>query len=168
MNFATFERAQVAAFAYREARFTGSLDGMRAVCFVLRNRVKVGWSGSSWLAVLEAAHLTAAGHEGAGAELSTGSGLNGAGVASDRLLQLIVRDVDDIYLGQESYDDPVRIVVCGDDVVRGKPMVAAKLRPALYYSFVDRQPRPWFVENIIRRAEEHPQAGQIGKMMLYR
>jgi len=171
MNFAAFERAQVAAFAYREARFTGSLDCMRAVCFVLRNRVKSSWAGGSWLAVLEAAHLTAADHGVAdSAELSTGSGLNGAGVASDRLLQRIVRDVDDIYLGSESYDDPVRIVVCGQPDSGNMKLASTKKdwKPALYYSFVDRPPRPWFVENIIRRAEEHPQMGQIGKMMLYR
>jgi len=171
MNFAAFERAQVAAFAYREARFTGSLDCMRAVCFVLRNRVKSSWSGGSWLAVMEQAHLTAATNDLGCAVLSTGSGLNGAGAASDRLLQLMVKDVDDIYLSQESYDDPVRMVTEGARPGISSGIVAKKdWHPALYYSFVDQasRMRPWFVENIIRRPEEHGQMGQIGKMMLYR
>jgi hypothetical protein len=164
MNFAAFERAQVAAFAYREARFTGSLDSMRAVCYVLRNRVKSAWGDGSWLAVMEAAHLTAATND-RGAELSTGNGLPGnSGLSSDRLLQSIVRDVDDIYLMQESFDDAVAQVT----VARKSGISGDTWKPALYYSFVDRPVRPWFVENIIRRADEHPQIGQIGAMMLYR
>jgi|SRR5271165_712578 len=173
MNFAAFERAQVAAFAYREARFTGSLACMRAVCFVLRNRVKSSWSGGSWLAVMEQAHLTAATNDLEAAELRVPSAerTSDAGAASDRLLQLMVKDVDDIYLSQESYDDPVRIVTEGARPGISSGIVAKKdWHPALYYSFVDQasRMRPWFVENIIRRPEEHAQIGQIGKMMLYR
>jgi hypothetical protein len=151
MNFAAFERAQVAAFAYREARHTGSLDCMRAVCFVLRNRVKAGWAGASWLKVMAGAAAVAG-------NVKTDLEFAGESDPSDRLLQLIIRDVDDIYLGQESFDDNVRRVVCSDD----------PKKPALYYSFVDRDPRPWFVENVVRKPADHPQIGQIGTMMLYR
>lgn len=166
MNFAAFERAQVAAFAYREARYTGALDCMRAVCFVLRNRVKSAWGDGTWLSVMESAHLVAAKHENEqGSNLSTGSALGGAALSSDRLLQLIVRDVDDIYLGQDNFDDRVRGVVCCDSNLTSSKK---DWKPALYYGFVDRTPRPWFVENIIRKPEEHRQIGQIGPMMLYR
>lgn len=164
MNFAAFERAQVAAFAYRKARHTGSLDCMRALCFILRNRVKSAWGDGTWLSVMEAAHLMEATHDnGAGIELADGKA---QGIGTDRLLQLIVRDVDDIYLGQDNFDDRVRQVVCGDNA-NAKPG-HKEWKPALYYCFVDRTPRPWFVENIIRRPNDHAHIGQIGPMMLYR
>jgi hypothetical protein len=156
MNFAAFERAQLAAFAYREARRSGSLDCMRAVCFVLRNRVKSAWGESSWLAVMESAAAVAA-HELAPDQEPSNN---------DRLLQLMVRDVDDIYMGQEHFDDRVAQVVC--DHNPGGRMGQANWKPALYYSFIDRPFRPWFVENIIQKPAEHAQTGQIGKMMLYR
>jgi hypothetical protein len=150
MNLATFERAQVAAFAYRQARHTGSLDCMKAVCYLLRNRVKAGWGDGSWLSVIEAA--------GAVAGNSLASEPSAHFSASDRLLQLIMRDVDDIYLGQEHWDDAARMVVMGDD---------AKKPGALYYSFVDRDPSSWFVENIVRKPAEHAHVGNIGPMMLF-
>jgi hypothetical protein len=165
MNFAAFERAQVAAFAYREARHTGSIDCMRAMCFILRNRLQSGWGGGSWLLVLEAAGEVAAQEEGVG-DQGTGLTPSPQPLASDRLLQLIVRDVDDIYLGQEPWDNAVRQVVCGEGA---RSSFKKDWKPVLYYSFVDRAPRSWFVENIIHRPQEHPQVGQIGgKMMLYR
>jgi hypothetical protein len=182
MNFAAFERAQAAAFAYREGRHTGSLACLRAILFILRNRVRSGWGGvrggAPWLAVMEAAAEVAAqdsviriGASASGDEIANSirKGLQDAvpavpSTSDDRLLQMIVRDVDDIYLGQESFDDPVRQVVCGTD----QPM-AGRTGPVLYYSFVDRPLRLWFVENIIRKPVEHPQVGQVGgKMMLYR
>jgi hypothetical protein len=199
MNFSSFERAQVAGFAYREARHTGSMDCMRAVCFVLRNRVKAAWGDGSWLNIIAAHHLVAANFdawtmgelaplnmsssatslsgapdtarsEAAGAEANLpGSGLVSGFNSGDRLLQQIVAQVDDIYFGQEAFDDRVRQTVCCELAPLPE---AAKLNrkpaPCLYYSFVDRPPRPWFAENIIRRSQEHAQVGQIGTMMLYR
>lgn len=146
MNLATFERAQVAAFAYCEARSTGSLECMRAICYVLRNRVKAGWGDGSWLSVMGS---TAVGN------LPQDQEVNG----SDRLLQMIVRDIDDIYLGQERFDDSTRLVVCGDNPPKTS---------ALYYMFVDRKPQPWFVEHIIQQSQEHAQIGNIGPLMLYK
>lgn len=151
MNFAAFERAQLAAFAYSEARGTGSLDCMKAVCYVLRNRVKAGWGDGTWLAVIEGARLVAGNVEIPGDEqLPIASG--------DRLLQLLLRDVDDIYLGGGGHgiDDDVARVVQGESKVG-----------ALYYSFVEREPNPWFVTHIVHEPENHPRIGQVGTMMLF-
>lgn len=150
MNFASFERAQVAGFAYREARHTGEITCMRAICFVLRNRVRSGHGDGTWLSVIENHYLIAA---------SDSPSLDRTDFHADRLLQMIVRDIDEIYLGQDRADDNVRQMVCGADF---------KKEGALYYSFVDRQPRPWFVENIIRQSADHRQTGTIGTLMLYK
>jgi hypothetical protein len=195
MNFAAFERAQAAAFAYREGRHTGSLACLRAILFILRNRVKSGWGGGSWLAAMASDYMVSAsfvpfvfGQVGTVVNWGPKDFLNetrsddesGYGTSKpgpeepvlvsnfksdDRLLQMIVREVDDIYLGQEPWDDAVRQVVCGE----GAASFKKDWNPVLYYSFVDRPPRPWFVENIIQKPAEHPQVGQVGgKMMLYR
>lgn len=158
MNFATFERAQVAAFAYREAHASGSFDAMRAICFVLRNRVKAGWGDGTWLSILESAGIVSADDYKTSEVLEAASG--GQGLSSDRLLQMMVRDIDDIYLGQERLDDNVRRVVCGDD--------PKEKRYALYYCFANRTPRPWFTDNIIRQAGDHAQIGTVGTMLLFR
>lgn len=149
MNFATFERAQVAAFAYREAIHTGSLDAMRAICFVLRNRVRAGWGDGSWLSVINA-------HGEVSARTLLVDALHLP--PSDRLLQLIVRDVDDIYLGQDRSDDNVRNIVCTEE----------KNKPVLYWSFVGQTPGDWFIENIVRKPADHAHVGNIGPLILYR
>lgn len=147
MNYATFERAQVAAFAYKEAQWTGSLDCMRAICFVLRNRVRAGWGNGTWLSVINAASHCA-GYVG---EMAPDG-------ENDRLLQMIIRDIDDIYLGSDRMDDSVRDIVVTDD----------RKKPALYYSFINHPIRDWFKENIIRNSQEHAHIGNIGPMMLFR
>lgn len=147
MNFATFERAQVAAFAYREASSSGSLDVMRAICYVLRNRVRNGWFESSWLTVMGQAHETAAHVPELFVPMRS----------QDRLLQMIVRDVDDIYTGQDRSDDNICQIVAGD-----------RKHPVLYWAFVNRQFVPWFTENIIRQSQEHAHIGTIGPLLLYR
>lgn len=149
MNFATFERAQVAGFAFLEAQHTGNLDCMRAIAFVLRNRVRAGWGDGSWLSVI------ADNARVAGNEPLPGRQIEGA---SDRLLQMIVRDIDDIYLGQDRIDDTIRDITTSSD----------RKKPALYYCFVNREIRPWFTGNIIRQSQEHAHIGTIGALMLYR
>lgn len=155
MNLATFERAQVAAFAYQQARYTGSLDSMKAVCYILRNRVKAGWGDGSWLSVLN----LASGVAGNNPDPERNVGVSGFMGSSDRLLQLIVRDVDDIYLGQDRSDDSTRLVCSGDNPPK---------TGALYYTFVDRDQSVWFIEHIIRKPEDHPQIGSVGPVMLFK
>lgn len=145
MNFATFERAQVAAYAYRIARRSGSLDCIRAVCYVFRNRLKAGWGDGTWTWLIENAKEC-----DGNAQPPTFAVPMSELDPQDRLLQLIVRDIDDIYLGNS--DDDTKAVV----------------QDALYFQFVDLPPNPWFVDNVVRMHDEHPRIGQIGMIALYR
>ena len=138
----TFERAQLANFAYRQARHTGSLDCMRAVCHVVRNRVLAGWGNGSYLAVITN-HEEFDGNEGS--ETWTPK-LD----IQDRMLQMIVRDIDDVYFG--TGEDQVRRVV--DD--------------ALYYQFVDKPLRSWFCDNILMQSKDHPRIAGVGPILLFR
>lgn len=142
MNFAVFERAQIAVFAYDQAGYTGSLDCVRAVCFVLRNQRKAGWGDGSWLSLLQ------------NVDGFTGNEPRSAKKPldlSNRILQLIVRDVDDICVGEgfEWMQDNTRQVV----------------QDALRYNFVDQPIKKEFEQNVIQKAMH---VGQIGPMMLYK
>ncbi len=148
MNLSTFERAQLAGFAYKAARQTGSLDCMKAICYVLRNRLKAGWGERSWLYLIEHAESVDGNQF-----FEFTQKLDGKENLFDpqaRLLQLLVRDVDDIYMGT-SEDDTKAVV-----------------QDALYYQFIDQPPNPWFVEHIVRDAENHPRVAQVGPIALFR
>lgn len=151
MNFATFERGQVAMFAFREAQHTGSLDCVKAVCLIVRNRVRSGWGDGTWWSVLQSAKEVAA-HPAYDLP-ATGS--------DNRLLQMTVRDIDDLYLGMEGESNVTR-VVAGDGGSGNKDW-----KPALFYAFVDKPLSEWFKENIVGKIG-HEQCGQIGAMMVYR
>lgn len=150
MNLPTFERAQLVAFAYRLGRHTGNLECMRAICFVLRNRVRAGWS-EGWIQAIERAPM----YEGN----PPGAGFAGAIDPSDRLFQMILRDVDDIYMGQDRSDDSTRLIAIGDNPPKSS---------ALYFMFVGRAVTDWFAEKIVRNPNDHPQIGNIGGMLLFR
>lgn len=141
MNIDTLQRAKLVLFAYEEARHTGSLDCMKAVMYVLRNRLKAGWGDGTWFCLINGAR-DVAGNERYVAPMID---------PKDRLLQMLVREVDDIYLNSGNGDDVTRVVVA----------------EALYYQFIDQELRPWFVENIVREPKNHPRTGQIGSMMLF-
>ena len=137
----TVQRAEVVLFAYREARHTGSLDCMKAVVYVLRNRLKAGWGDGTWFCVMN-------GHR----EVAGNPAIKQVPLdAKDRLLQMMAREIDEIYVGSMYSDDTTRLVV-GE---------------ALYYQFIDQEMRPWFVEKIVRDSKNHPRTGQIGSMALF-
>lgn len=136
-----FERAELAAFAYRQAKHTGNIDCVKAICYVMRNRVNAGWGDGSFMSVINH-HGLSAGEEQQRNEIELD--------LDDRLLQMILRDIDDIYLGQ------------GNDLV--KPVVA----DALYFHFIDKPLRQWFVEHILHDPANHPGIAAIGLMRLFK
>lgn len=145
MTISLFERAQVAAFAYSKARHTGALDCMKAVCYVVRNRVKAAWGDGSWQSVLISAN------DFAGNNLSPQLAENAPKLdVQDRLLQMLVRDIDDIYLGNSN--DDTKLVVAD----------------ALFFQFIDQPPRQWFVENIVRDQANHPRIAQVGPIAFFK
>ena len=142
MNLATFERAQVAAFAYCRARHTGSIECMRAICYVLRNRLRAGWGNGSWI------HLIEHSADIDGNVVQRSQEID----PQDRLLQLLVRDIDDIYLGQSS--DDTRTVI--ED------------NKALYYVFIRDPISDWFRDKIIRDPVNHARIAGIGPIDFYK
>jgi hypothetical protein len=139
LNIDTHQRASLATFAYMEARHTRSLNCMKAVCHVLRNRMRAGWGDGTWYGAMNLHGRVAGNPEAEWAEWEP----------NDRVFQLLLREIDEIYLGVS--EDDTRVVV-------GK---------ALYYVFIDRPVTEWFEQNIVRDPANHPHRGHIHPMALY-
>lgn len=130
-------------FALDEAGHTGSLDCVKAVCYIMGNRVKAGWHDGTMLSVIEHAWESSGHDEKLRQELT----------ASGRMFQMMLYSIDDIYFGNS--EDGVRATVCDPKL------------PCLWYQFIDRKPRQWFVEHVARNPHDHPRRAQFGKMMLF-
>jgi hypothetical protein len=139
------QRASLALYAARKAGPKGSLDQMRAICHVLKNRAQAGWA-DNYLQLIEIAWMTEGNEPGSDRTLDL----------NDRCLQQIAKDVDEIYFGNA--DDEISRICGRQDKSKG---------PLLYWVFVDRPTSSWFRENIASKPKEHYQRGILGFMYLY-
>lgn len=151
MTAEQYTRARLAQWAWEVAGRANNLQVLRAVCYVLRNRIKAGWHGGSWLDNL----LFAFQSEG-NDEPPIVSGLTKSPLEDQNFIRLL-RDVDEIFYGS-TLDD------VGTSLEEDK---ASKLGPCLYFHFVDEPVTEWFKENIIRDPD-HARGPIIGKMIFYR
>jgi hypothetical protein len=126
-------------YGYHEAAHTGSLAAMKAVCYVIRNRVRAGWYDGDWLSVMEHAH------EPAGNEPTTHAPID----INNRNFQALMRDVEDIYYATAE-DDTTRAV-----------------GSSLYFQHIDRPPRQWFIDNIVRPSANHRRVTHIGSIVFF-
>jgi hypothetical protein len=133
------QRAQLVFFAHQEGIATGSLNVMKAICYVLRNRVKAGWHDANWMEVIEHADEVAGNEPSAHHRVDIFS----------RQFQMLLQAVDDIYYSASSDD------------------VSELVKGALYFQFADRPIRPWFIEHIIRDPKNHPRTAQTGMLLLF-
>jgi hypothetical protein len=148
MTLETFIRAQLVAFAYQQVGETGSVNSLKAVCYVMTNRLKAGWSNDLLELIDQApehsAHPTSA---------FCGPPPLKAGSAQ---LQGLLRDIDDVFYA--TADDETRKIVCPID---------PKRKPLLYWqNLLNGEVRPWFQENIAR-SHDHPRKAQVGMIVLY-
>lgn len=139
MTLDQFQKATIVRYAYDEASDTGSLACMRAICYALRNRVAAGWHDGSWIAAVEAAPAVSGNDQTPRPILDI----------SNRLFQMMLREVDDIFYGQ-SADETSKVV-----------------QGCLYFHRIDKPARPWFVENIVRDPQNHPRRGHVGPFAFF-
>lgn len=139
MTLEQFQRAAIVRFSINEAISTGSLACMKGVCYALRNRILDGWYDGSWITAIEK-HWEVAGHD---RQVTLEPDLN------NRLFQMMLRDVDDIYYGT------------------GEDETSAVVGACHYYHFIDKPIRAWFLENVIRDIENHPRRAHIGNIAFY-
>jgi hypothetical protein len=149
------QKAELALFAARAAGERPSLEQMKAIAYVIRNRVKAGWHDGQWLTVIERAPEAAGNLEGARVVLDP----------NNRALQRLIADVDDIYYrvgarDQGTGNSAQRFAAEAEDM-------ADVLGRTLYWCFIDQPMSPWFKENVLDRPEEHVMRAQMGTMMFF-
>ena len=156
MTISDAQRAYLVAFAFREAGPNASLEAMLALCYIIRNRVKLQWEDGDWIRVIERVHLHAAHESSPHVELNSES----------RQFQRLLREVDDIYYG--GMDGHGMTTAAGDEggISLFETMCQRK-HERLYWMHVGRPVRTWFRDNIIRDPQNHPQRGTLGTMMFF-
>lgn len=148
MTMSDFQRAQLAAFAAREAGPSGSLEQMKGICYCIRNRVRAGWEGGSWLGVIENARTHAAHATDDVIPLSPES----------RELQRLLREIDDIYFGS-SFASSLEE---GMDL---EGSLTEEDHEKKFWCFLNRPIRPWFQEHVLNDKENHRSRTQMGLLM---
>lgn len=148
MTLSEFQKALLVNFAIREAGPRASVEMMKAICIVIRNRVRKGWHDGNWIAVIENAPDHAA-HETEPIRIDPNS----------RIFQRLVADVDEIFYSTEES------APAGDMSLIAS--LTTKKKECLYWSFANRAVRPWFKENIQLDQENHPLRASMGIMMFY-
>lgn len=133
-----FVKAQVAAFVYAEAAECGGHDSMLAIACVLRNRVRKGWFGGNWIAVLEHAGDTA----------SQPITFPASYDLTSKTFIRVLQEIDDIFLG-----------VYVDTFTDGGLYYWDSQKPA--------PPKPWFVEKILNDGPNHPRKAQVGTIYIF-
>jgi hypothetical protein len=146
----TFVKAQLALLCWRNAPAGRPILLMRALGFVVRNRVRAGWMGGSWLQVIANDPVWSAYTQRPGNPAS-GNGshalLEEFPDLRDDIFQKLLWEVDRIYDG--SLPDPMT-------------------EGALWWAELERIDRPWFAEHIAQRPEEHPRIAQVANITLWR
>lgn len=149
MNSDDFTKAHLAWRAWFDGRQDG-LAGMLSIACVFRNRARAGWQNGDWLAILLDYQRTAADESTVYHVLSGGFPLIAFPHLREPDFERLLRRIDGIFEGMEP-DTP--------EIVEGPP--------PLYYCSMASALRPWFLENICRKPDQHPRVGQVGQLVLF-
>jgi len=139
MTLDQLQRAHVLIYAHGQAAHTGSLPAMKAVCYIIRNRVRAGWHDGSWIDAIEHADEVAGNAPGPRPRIDV----------YNRTFQMLMQWIDEMYYSSSSEE------------------METTVDKALYFQFMDRPLRPWFTDNILRQPKAHPRKVQIGSMVVY-
>jgi hypothetical protein len=143
MTLEQYTRAQLANFALQQVGGTASVNCLKAICLVMLNRQRAGWSND--LLELMAQADAAAAHDPRPVPVTSASST----------LQGLLRDIDDIFFGT------------GDDETRKIVSPPPPRKPLLYWqNLLVKETRPWFVDQIVR-SPDHPRKAQVGMIVFY-
>jgi hypothetical protein len=146
LNISDLQRGALVLFAAREAGPNADLKHMKAIAYVIRNRVRAGWA-ENWLAAMEQAEVNRA-NDLVRYPLNINS----------RAFQMFTRDIDEIFYGSNQDNDEIAAVCCG---------ATKEEAPLMYWCYIGRPISQWFTENILRKPEEHRQRANFNLLYLY-
>ena len=149
MTSDSFVKAHLAQLCWRNAPAGKAFQSMQCLAFIERNRVRAGWMGGDWLSIIanDAAYQA---YEGNHRRLSVGTGpavLQDFPDLRDEIFKKFLWEIDRIYDG--SREDPMT-------------------EGALWWAEAEKINRPWFLENIARKPEQHPRVAQVASLTLWR
>lgn len=155
MNTAEVVTGQLAFFAYREGQrlAPGCRDAMKGIAHCMRNRVEAGMQNGDWMRLL------------------TDVGIQSASTLEEMDFRSYVDlwDTTFRWLHKECsgiYDGTVKDTVTISPDTRwaggkGMPM------KALFWANLQHPIRPWFLENIVRKPQEHPRTADAGTVTFF-
>ena len=146
MTGSDFIIAQLALRAWQDGKENG-INGMLAVAFTIKNRVKAGWYDGDWIEVLSNHKKWSHKLEPYSSQLP-----NPNNFAFRSLLQ----EVSGIFSGARRDD----ILMATESVLSVAPP------PALYYGVLEEIDNPWFLDNI-SRSIDHRRIAQVGTLFFW-
>jgi hypothetical protein len=162
MDTSSLVCAELSLFAFREGErlAPGSDDAKHAIAFIFSNRVKAGWQGSDWLKLLENAHLHSASepHEMLTMKMPD---------IWSHSWKVLSRLVDDIYAGMAQ--DNLTFTPSKTELAANLPGSdrANQSRPSFFYANLNMPIRPWFIEKIIQKRDDHPVTVNVRPLVLF-
>lgn len=139
-------KAQLFLLAWREGHAHGGLDNSLSVAFVVRNRVRAGWHGGSWLATIENHGLYSASTEAPDT-------VSMPDLREPNVLRLL-QQIDALYEG--SLVDKLTIA----------PAMKGESRGALFYGELHKPLRSWFQSHVIDDPA-HLRTSQVGQVTFF-
>lgn len=149
MTADSFVKSQLALLCWRNAPAGKSFTTLQCLAFVTRNRVKAGWMGGDWMGVIanDPAYSYRSMNGHAYSSTAPHTLLENFPDLRDDTFQRFLWEVDRIYDGS-----------------RGDPMSEG----GLWWAELEKVDRPWFLEQIVRRPEDHPRVAQVATITLWR
>lgn len=155
MNVAEIVITELAFHSYREGRrlATGSRPAMQGIAHVFRNRVEAGWASGDWMKLL------------ADSPIHSSSLIE----EMDFRSHIDLWDADFRWLhGKclEIYNGTLKddVTIAADTRKAGGKGIPQR---ALFYANIQLPVRPWFMENIIQRRDEHPRTADAGTVTFF-
>lgn len=134
----TFIKGQLAMVAYQEAGYVGGIHAMKAVAFVIANRVRAGWHSGEWLENIEAVPIYRA---------TIGIRTPDPVPIRDITFRQFLQSIDDIFQGAAQ-----------DPYTEG----------ALFYAELRFLNSKWFRENVMQDPTHHPRIASVGPLELFK
>lgn len=152
-----FIKAQLCLQAYRDAASDG-VDGMLACAFVIRNRVRAGWQGGDWTAILSHHRDYAASNLPPQFDLPD---------PRNFAFSLLLQQIDGVFSGatEDAITSPNSTLLTTGAIVS----FGSTTKPvALYYGRLnDPNLRPWFLDSISRDTENHHMIASVGSLSFF-
>ena len=139
MDSSSYIRALLATFCWNEPH-EDALNGFIGAGLVISNRVRAGWSGGDWLAVLKSAPLFSY------RALPLNPPPLTFGDIRNPIFQKILQRVDTIFSGSEL------------DFTKG----------ALYYARLNEITSEWFRQEILGHLDLHPRIADAGQLTFFK